>query len=268
MPGRPVTPAARRRGVWQIVASLLVTVALAAMPATDALAQPLAVAAASDLQAVLPALATRFERETTIPIRLTFGSSGNFFSQIENGAPFDLFLSADIDYPRTLVEKGRAERGSLYTYALGQLVLWSRDRDVARGLPLLADATVSRVAIANPAHAPYGRAAMAALKSTGLLAAVQAKLVLGENVSQAAQFVQSGNAQAGLIPLALALSPALSRGRHAVVPPDLYPPIVQAAVIISRSANRAGAARFLEFLRRDAIVAELAKAGFLPPPAR
>ena len=239
--------------------------AVLAAVAPAATAQPLTVAAASDLQTVLPAIAARFERETATPVRLTFGSSGNFFGQIENGAPFDLLLSADIDYPRALIDKGKADATSLYVYAVGQLVLWSRDLDVSGGLPVLAGAAVTRVAIANPAHAPYGRAAMAALKNAGVLASVQPKLVLGENVSQAAQFAQSGNAQAGLIALSLARSPGLNRGRFVAIPATLHPPIVQAAVVVSASPHKAAAARFLEFLRRDATVAELADAGFLKP---
>ena len=142
------------------VASLLLTCQFVA-------AQSLTVAAASDLQSALPAIVAQFEKDTGQQVRLTFGSSGNFFAQIENGAPFDIFLSADIDYPRRLEGSGQAERGSLYEYATGRLVLWTRHDsgiDVRRGLAVLTDVRVRRVAIANPEHAPYGRAAVAALR--------------------------------------------------------------------------------------------------------
>src|SRR3954467_12949975 len=156
-------------------------------------ARKLAVAAASDLQLVMPALAERFERETGGHVSLTFGSSGNFFSQIRNGAPFDLFFSADVDYPRQLEKAGLAEPGTLKPYALGRLVLYAPTNagiDLSRGVSVLTDSRIHRIAIANPAHAPYGRAAVAALTHEHLYDRVQPKLVLGENISQAAQFVQ------------------------------------------------------------------------------
>src|SRR6266446_3969581 len=175
-------------------------------------AQSLMVAAASDLQSAIPAIASRFEKDTGRQVRLTFGSSGNFFTQIQNGAPFDVFLSADIDYPRRLEGSGEAERGTLYEYGTGRLVLWTRNDsgiDVRRGLAVLVDARVRRIAIANPDHAPYGRAAVAALRHQGLYDRVRGKFVYGENISQAAQFAETGIADVGLIALSLALSPAL-----------------------------------------------------------
>lgn len=144
---------------------------LALCTATGAAAQTLTVAAASDLQAVMPDIAKRFERETRIPVTTTFGSSGNFFAQIRNGAPFDLFFSADVDYPERLEDAGLAERGSLYEYATGHIVLWTRkDSGVAltMGMGILASPRVRRIAIANPEVAPYGRAAVAALQHAGL----------------------------------------------------------------------------------------------------
>src|SRR5206468_9754557 len=178
----------------------LLSLALIAGGAPRCLAQGLTVAAASDLQSALPAIASRFENATGQPVRLTFGSSGNFFAQIQNGAPFDLFLSADIDYPRRLASSGLAERGSLREYAVGRVVLWTRTDsgvDVKRGLAVLEDSRVRRIAIANPEHAPYGRAAVAALRHEGLYDRVRDKFVLGENISQAAQFADSGSADVG-----------------------------------------------------------------------
>jgi molybdate transport system substrate-binding protein len=229
----------------------------------------LAIAAASDLQSVLPALATRFERETARHVTLTFGSSGNFFAQIQNGAPFDLFFSADGEYPRRLEAAGLAEPGTLRPYAIGRLVLYastSAGLDLGRGLAVLTDARVRRIAIANPEHAPYGRAAVAALTHERIYDRVRGKLVLGENISQAAQFVQSGNAQVGLLALSLALAPALrSSGSFVEVPASFYPPIEQAAVVLRASGRKDAARQFLAYLGRPEIVQQMKDAGFLEP---
>jgi molybdate transport system substrate-binding protein len=245
-----------------IVAVLQLTCRLAA-------AQGLAVAAASDLQSVLPEIAARFEKSSGQPVKLTFGSSGNFFTQIENGAPFDVFLSADIDYPRRLEESGRAERGSRYLYALGHLVLWTRSDsgiDVRRGLAVLADGKVRRIAIANPELAPYGRAAVAALRHEDLYDRVRAKLVLGENISQAAQFVQTGSAEAGVIARSLAMSPALkAAGVYTDIPESWHPPIEQAAVIVAASKQKTLARQFIDFLKTPDIVSLLQSFGFARP---
>jgi molybdate transport system substrate-binding protein len=239
---------------------------LLAALAGDASAQDLRIAAASDLQAALPAIAAQFERDTGRKVGLTFGSSGNFATQIEHGAPFDVFMSADIEYPKRLEEARLTEPGSLYEYATGRLVLWTRNDsgiDVKQGLAVLADARVRRIAIANPAHAPYGRAALAAIRHEGLYDRVQSKFVLGENISQAAQFAQSGNAQVGLIALAVALSPALqASGSYVEVPSDLYPPTRQAAVVIAASQQKALASRFVDSLKQAPAKAILQSFGF------
>lgn len=239
---------------------------VAAFLPLEARAQGLRVAAASDLQAALPAIAAQFEKETAQHVTLTFGSSGNFATQIENGAPFDVFMSADIAYPKRLVQAGLAERGSLYEYATGRLVLWARNDsgiDVARGLGVLADARVRRIAIANPAHAPYGRAAIAAIRHEQLYDRVHAKLVLGENISQAAQFAQSGNADVGVIALALALGPSLQTiGAYVEVPAAFYPPIEQGAVIVSSSKQKPLATRFVDGLKQPAAKSILQRFGF------
>ena len=237
--------------------------------ATAASAQRLTVAAASDLQAALPAIAAQFEKETGTKITLTFGSSGNFFTQIQNGAPFDVFFSADIDYPRRLEQAGLAERDSLYEYAMGKLVLWTRNDsgvDVRRGLAVVADSNVRRIAIANPAHAPYGRAAVAALRHEGLYDRAQPKLVLGENISQAAQFAQTGNANVGILALALALAPALkSVGTYVEIPAAFHPPIDQAAVIVASSTQKPLARRLLAFLKQPDAQRILQSFGFALP---
>ena len=232
-------------------------------------ARAITVAAASDLQAAFPELASRFEREAGTKVTVSFGSSGNFLAQIQNGAPFDLYFSADIDYPRQLVKSGHAEANSLHEYAVGRIVLWTRkDRgiDVTRGLPALRDARIRRIAIANPQHAPYGRAAVAALRHENLYDAVQGKLVLGENISQTAQLVDSGNADVGVIALALALGPALrATGIYTEIPATFHPPLVQAAVVISASRNKVAGREFLTFVKQPGARALLQRFGFAAP---
>ena len=248
----------------------------AASPAVAQSATPrsLTVAAASDLQAALPEVVDRFEREAQARVTVSFGSSGNFLAQIQNGAPYDVYLSADVDYPRRLVASGHADGSSLYQYATGRIVLWTRRNsgiDVTRGLRGLVDPRVKRIAIANPKFAPYGRAAEAALRHDKVYDAVSGKLVLGDNISQTAQLVDSGNADVGIIAHSLALGPALrASGLYAEIPATAHPPIDQAAVIISASKNTALARDFLAYLKRPDVVEHLQRFGFaLPqPPAR
>lgn len=252
--------------------TLAVVAWICAAAASTGAAQDLTIAAASDLQSVLPQVVSAFETQTGRSVRVTFGSSGNFFTQIQNGAPFDVYFSADIDYPRRLEQAGLAEPGTLYQYATGRLVLWTaRDSgiDVRPGLQVLLDPGVRRISIANPEHAPYGRAAVAALRGAGLYDRVQSKLVLGENISQAAQFVQSGNAQVGIIALSIALAPAMtSAGTYFAIPTSSHPPIEQAAVIVKSSGKKALARDFLQFLKQPDMVALMQRFGFeIPQPA-
>jgi molybdate transport system substrate-binding protein len=231
--------------------------------------EEITVAAASDLTFALRDIAGRFEKERGQNVRLSFGSSGNFYSQIANGAPFDLFLSADLDYPKRLEAGGLVEPGSFYRYATGRLVLWlpaDSKLDVNSGLALLLDSSIRKIAIANPAHAPYGRAAEAALKKAGIYARIADKLVLGENISQAAHFVESGNADAGLLALSLALAPAMkSAGSYYLVPERMYPPIDQACVILKSSRQKTTAWEFLRFLKRPEMVDLMKQYGFAVP---
>lgn len=252
--------------------ALTVLVAAAALASsTSAHAQaPLRVAAAADLQTALPVLADAFERERGSTVSASFGSSGNFFAQIQNGAPFDVFLSADVEYPRRLIAAHQADAATLYEYATGRIVLWARTGsgvDVRKGLDVLRDSRVRKVAIANPDHAPYGRAAVAALKSAGVYDTVQAKFVRGENISQTAQLVDSGNADAGIIALALALGPTLrAGGAYFEIPQTAHPPIAQAAVVISNSRHKEAARTFVEFLKGRAARQILERFGFAVPP--
>jgi molybdate transport system substrate-binding protein len=234
-----------------------------------ALAQEITIAAASDLQFVFPQVAARFEKETGHSVRLTFGSSGNFFSQIQNGAPFDLFFSADIEFPKKLEEAGLAEPGTLYQYAMGRIVLWVRKDstiDLSRGLQLLSDPAVRKIAIANSQHAPYGRAGVAAIEHEKIYDQVHGKFVLGENISQTAQFVESGNADVGILALSLALAPTLkAEGRYVLIPESFYPPIDQGVVVLKSSQHKDIAQQFIAFLKKSEIVSLMRDFGFLVP---
>ena len=227
------------------------------------------VAAAADLTYAINEIAANFEKATGCSVRASTGSSGNFLSQIENGAPFDVFFSADIEYPRKLEAEGLAVPGSTYLYAVGKIVLWVRNDsrlDIHKGFAALRDTSVQKVAIANPQHAPYGRAAEEALRRAGVYDAVKDRFVLGENISQAAQFVESGNADAGILALSLVLSPGLKEeGRYWKIPEDLYTPIQQGAVVVRASQNPQGARAFLEYMKTPATAALLEGYGFALP---
>ncbi|HUL32292.1 MAG TPA: molybdate ABC transporter substrate-binding protein [Candidatus Eisenbacteria bacterium] len=231
-------------------------------------AQTLRIAAASDLQFVLPELAAHYEKQTGAHVALSFGSSGNFFAQIQNGAPFDLFFSADLAYPQKLAELHFADPASLHVYAVGRLVLWlppDSPLNPADGLKTLLDPRIQKIAIANPEHAPYGRAAVAALKRAGLYGQLEPKLVLGENISQAAQFVQSGSAQAGLLAYSLVSAPAMQAGKRWEIPSREYPVVEQAVVVLTTSPDKPTARAFIAFLNNPEARATFERFGFLLP---
>jgi molybdate transport system substrate-binding protein len=255
----------------KIVFRILATVFLLAGPSHAAAAQKqgVRVAAAADLKFAMAELSSRFESATEKRIEVTYGSSGNFFAQLQNGAPFDLFFSADIEYPRKLEAAGFAEPETLYQYAVGRIVIWAppgTKLDVAKlGWQALLDPQVQRISIANPEHAPYGRAAVAAMQKAGVYEQAKAKLVFGENISQAAQFVQSGNAQVGIVALSLAVSPAMKNGKSWEIPADLHPPIEQGAIVLKDARNKEAARAFLNFVKSKAGRDILAKYGFVTP---
>ena len=240
------------------------------MLCASAFAQEITVAAAADLSSALPEVAARYKSETGREVKLTFGASGNLTTQIQNGAPFDIFFSADEGYPQQLIEAGLADKSTLYRYAIGRLVLWvpnDSPLDLSKlGMKALLDPSVKKISIGNPQHAPYGRAAEAALRHYGIYDQVANRLVLGENISQAAQFVESGNAQAGLIALSHALTPTMkAKGRYWTVPVDAYPTLNQAAVVLSRSKQQEAARKFLEFVRSSEVTSLLNSYGFSLP---
>jgi molybdate transport system substrate-binding protein len=259
----------RQRAMW-IVSTRLVFAAMLFV-AGSARAQEIRVAAAADLRFALSELAVNYEKHAGTKVNVTYGSSGNFFAQIQNGAPFDLFFSADLDYPRKLEAAGLAETGTLFEYARGRIVIWTRRDapiDVAvQGWSALLSPAVQKIAIANPALAPYGRAAVAALEKAGILEQVKSKFVYGENISQAAQFVQSGNAQAGIVALSLALSPAMKGGKRWEIPADMHPAIEQGAVLLRSATNKPQARAFLEFVKSADARATFERFGFMTPEA-
>jgi molybdate transport system substrate-binding protein len=251
--------------------AFLVTLVVALLMARAARAQEIRVAAAADLKSAMQEVAARFEKQSGTKVDVTYGSSGNFFSQLQNGAPFDLFFSADVDYPRNLEAAGFAEPGTLFEYAVGRIAIWTpadAKVDVTRlGWKTLLDPSVQKISIANPEHAPYGRAALAALQKAGIYEQVKSKLVYGENISQAAQFVQSGNAQAGIVAMSLAVSAGMNGGKRWEIPADMHPSIEQTAILLKTSKNKDSARAFLEFVKGQAGRATLAKYGFTTPGA-
>jgi molybdate transport system substrate-binding protein len=235
-------------------------------------AEEIRVAAAADLDYAMNDLAASFEQKTGNKVAVSFGASGNFYSEIQSGAPFDLFFSADAEYPKKLAAAGKIDNASLRTYAIGRLVLWvpnsSKLDPQKMKMDLLLDPSVKKIAIANPEHAPYGRAAVAALDHYIIKGLVSDKLVMGENVSQAAQFVDSGNAQAGLIALSLAISPTMKdKGKYWELPQEAYPEIQQSAGIVSSSKRKAVAQEFLDYVTSPQGAAVLERYGF-PAPSR
>lgn len=235
------------------------------MVGLPARAESINVAAAADLSFALREITAAFEHETGNQVHLTLGSSGNLYAQILNGAPFDVFLSADMDFPKQLETKGYAVPGSAFAYGLGALALWVPKQSTIKlekiGMQALLDDRVKKVAIANPEHAPYGRAAVAAMESAKVYDRIRPKLVLGENVSQAAQFVQSGAAQIGIIALSVAASaPMRESGRYWIVPADLYPLLEQGAVLLKHGGP--AAKEFYQWLHDSETQQILFKYGF------
>jgi molybdate transport system substrate-binding protein len=250
-------------GYRKAVFAALMVVALCGAGQAQA-GSELHVAAASDLQPVLPTLAAKYAAETGVKIVASFGSSATLTQQIENGAPQDVFLSADFVHPQELVANGLTVESAPVPYARGELVLWARKDSPAQPITLevLTSTKVTKIAIANPLHAPYGLAATRALESLHLTQATKNKLVVAENIGQTAQFVESGNAQVGLISLTIASSPHYRElGSFVRFPVASYPAIRQCGVVLKSSKNQAAAEAFLKWLTSAAVQADLPKFG-------
>jgi molybdate transport system substrate-binding protein len=237
--------------------------------APDVAIQTVRVAAAADLKFALDELAARLAvRRPNLRVEPVYGSSGNIHAQLRQRAPYDVFLSADVAYPRDLVSHGIGSTADVFTYATGRLVVWvpsaSRLPIERDGLRALEGAT--RIAIANPRHAPYGRAAEAALRRAGIWDRISRRLVLGENIAQTAQFVQSGAADAGIIAKSLAAASELSKaGRYWEVPEQMHPPLIQAGLILPWASSRTAAMQFRDFLMSEEGRQILAAYGFGQP---
>jgi len=224
--------------------------------AKQSLPSVLTIAAAADLKFALDDLVKQFEEKyPATKVNVTYGSSGNFFAQFQNGAPFDLFFSADIGYPRKLAEKGLGA-DDVFLYAIGCIVVWApKDSPVAvdkLGIKALLEPSIRKIAVANPEHAPYGRAAVAALKALNVYDQVASRLVYGENIAQTAQFVQSGAADVGILALSLAVAPQMrDAGRFWQVPLDAYPRMEQGGIILKSTKNLETARAFRDFVLGD-----------------
>jgi molybdate transport system substrate-binding protein len=235
----------------QRILPLLLGLLLLALPARAA---ELTVAAAADLKFALDELVTEFHtNQPAIKVKVTYGSSGNFFAQLQNQAPFDLYFSADIEYPRKLAEAGHALDTNVFLYAVGRIVVWTPRQspvDVEKlGIQSLLAFSVKKIAVANPTHAPYGRAAVAAMKALKVYERVEPKLVYGENIAQTAQFVQSGAADVGVIALSLAIAPQMrDAGRYWEVPLDAYPKMEQGGIVLKWTKNADAARAFRDFV--------------------
>jgi molybdate transport system substrate-binding protein len=245
----------------------LLLLALVLAAPLSAHADKITIAAAADLKFALDEIIFSFKKANPgDTVDVAYGSSGKFHAQIPQGAPYDLYFSADIHYPRELANRGFAA-SEVKPYALGRIVLWSTTMDARRmTLASLIDPRVVRIAIANPKHAPYGKRAEEALRAAGLWEKVEPKLVFGENIAHTAQFVQTGNAQVGIIALALALSTELSgKGGHWLIPDTLHAPLEQGYIITKRAAGSRLARRFDDFIGGKPARAVMAKYGFVLP---
>jgi molybdate transport system substrate-binding protein len=245
----------------------LLVFALILLVSSNAQAEKITIAAAADLKFALDEIVTSFKKtQPGSEVQVIYGSSGKFHTQIQQGAPYDLFFSADIAYPRELAKKGFAA-SETRPYAVGRIVLWSNSMDATKmTLASLTDLKIARIAIANPKHAPYGKRAEEALKASGSWDKLQKKLVFGENIAHTAQFVQTGNAQVGIIALALALNPELSKnGGYYLIPDNLHNPLEQGFVITKQASSKPLAKKFADYMGSKQTRAIMTRYGFVLP---
>lgn len=255
------------------VLSIVLLACCLTLPFERAAGSELLIAAAADLNYAMREIVADYQKRTGRSVKLSLGSSGNLYAQIANGAPFDLYFSADIDYARKLELAKLTVPGSLFMYAVGRLVVW-----VPQGSPVdvqqlkersLLDPSIKKIAIANPAHAPYGRAAVAAIKHYGLYEQIEKKLVFGDNIAQTAQFVDSGAADIGIIALALAVAPPMKAGSYWEIPLEAFPRLEQGAVITKAAETRGNlesAREFMNWVAGKSGRAVLERYGFILPP--
>ena len=245
----------------------VVLVAFSLLFAPAAHAEKITIAAAADLKFAMDEIVAGFNKNRSgDEVQVVYGSSGKFHTQIQQGAPYDLFFSADIGFPRELARQGQAA-SEVKPYAVGRIVLWSADMDATKmTLASLTDSKITKIAIANPKHAPYGKRAEEALRSAGLWEKVQAKLVFGENIAQTAHYVQSGNAQVGIIALALVLNPELSKkGGYYLVPDSMHNPLEQGFIITRLGAAKPLAKQFAGYMGSKQVRSIMTKYGFVLP---
>jgi molybdate transport system substrate-binding protein len=229
--------------------------------------EKITVAVAADLKFAMDEIVAAFEGDHPgTEVEVIYGSSGKFFTQIQQGAPYDLYFSADIGYPQRLADAGQTA-SPVRPYALGRIVLWSPSRDATQmTLADLADPAIRKIAIANPKHAPYGKRAEEALRAAGVWQQVEGRLVMGENIAQTAQYVQTGNAEVGIIALSLALNKQLAdKGGYALIPDILHQPLEQGYAILKRAADNPLGRQFSEFMAGAKARAIMVHYGFVLP---
>lgn len=239
---------------------LLLSLAVLAASSAPAFAETVNVAVAANFTAVAEQLASIFEAQGEHKVELSFGATGQLYTQITQAAPFGIFLAADTARPQKAIEEGFGVEGSFFVYAEGRLVLYAPGRDVSDGKAAL-EGDYNKLAIADPAAAPYGKAAVETLTALGLLETLTPKLVQGENISQTLQFIESGNAELGFV----AASQVLGKADQWLVPADLHEPIAQGAVLLKEGENNPAATAFYDFLKSDEAVAVIEAAGYSVP---
>ena len=230
---------------------------------TPALAEQALVAVAANFIGPFREVAMEFEKTTGHTVQIASGSSGNFYSQIKNGAPFDVFFSADSERPKLLEEEGLGVKGNRFTYAIGRLVLWSPDPSLVKGEDTLRSASFKRLAIANPKSAPYGVAAMQAMQKLGVWESIQPRIVMGESLGQTMGFIESGNAELGFLALSQVLDPKIKgNGSRWDVPNDLHEPIQQDVVLLTKGKDNPAAKALMEFMGRPQATAIIERYGY------
>jgi molybdate transport system substrate-binding protein len=241
----------------------LLSLVLLVLVVTPALGEQVLVAVAANFVPPFREVATEFEKATGHNVQIAAGSSGNFYAQIKNGAPFDVFFSADNERPKLLEEEGLGVKGTRFTYAIGRLVLWSPDPNLVKGQDTLRSQKFKHLAVANPKTAPYGVAAMQAMQKLGIWESIQPRLVMGEGLGQTMGFIESGNAELGFLALSQVLDPKITgKGGRWDVPVDLHEPIQQDVVLLTKGKDNPAAKALMEFVSRSQATAIIERYGY------